>query len=367
MRLDLTRHRFGVNYTPARSWWYCWNDFEPGAVAADLDAIAGLGADHIRIMLIWPYFQPNPRAVSGAHLERLDTLMALAGERRLDVCAALFTGWLSGYAFKPPYQADASFYLPESAAPQELYLQSVADLMKEHGNFLGFDLGNELNCCWRAGELETGDRWSGRMLALAAERAPSGTHVNGVDHQPWFGPATFSPRHLAAAQKIVALHCWTYFTGALARGGGDCFDPRCLRLPEAMAALARAYAGDPKKPVWLQEYGMSEAWADPQDIPRFLRETTQSALRAGVNWFTWWSSHDLDRRYAFDPLEYSLGLIAHDQRIKPQGYAFKELAEAYRGREAVDEKATGLPDPPRVHNPESTWRWIEQWLGVSDA
>jgi hypothetical protein len=24
--LDLTRHRFGVNYTPSHNWWYCWND-----------------------------------------------------------------------------------------------------------------------------------------------------------------------------------------------------------------------------------------------------------------------------------------------------------------------------------------------------
>ena len=22
----LTRHRFGVNYTPSRNWWFCWND-----------------------------------------------------------------------------------------------------------------------------------------------------------------------------------------------------------------------------------------------------------------------------------------------------------------------------------------------------
>lgn len=24
MQISLTQHRFGVNYTPARSWWYCW-------------------------------------------------------------------------------------------------------------------------------------------------------------------------------------------------------------------------------------------------------------------------------------------------------------------------------------------------------
>jgi len=82
--LDLQRHRFGVNYTPSRKWWFCWNDWDAGPIARDLDAIAALGADHLRILLVWPYFQPNPTYVSELHLSRLDQLLTLMGERRLD-------------------------------------------------------------------------------------------------------------------------------------------------------------------------------------------------------------------------------------------------------------------------------------------
>src|SRR5271165_1932171 len=82
--LDLNRHRFGVNYTPSRNWWFCWNDWDAWSIVRDLDAIAALGADHLRIMLVWPFFQPNPKWVSTAHLERLDQLLRLMGERRLD-------------------------------------------------------------------------------------------------------------------------------------------------------------------------------------------------------------------------------------------------------------------------------------------
>ena len=74
MSLDPTRHRFGVNYTPSHNWWFCWNDWNPDPIKRDLDAIAALGADHLRILLIWPFFQPNPKWVSPAHLERLDQL-----------------------------------------------------------------------------------------------------------------------------------------------------------------------------------------------------------------------------------------------------------------------------------------------------
>ncbi|MGB3577398.1 MAG: hypothetical protein WBA08_14700, partial [Candidatus Sulfotelmatobacter sp.] len=26
--LVLDRHRFGVNYTPSKNWWFCWNEWD---------------------------------------------------------------------------------------------------------------------------------------------------------------------------------------------------------------------------------------------------------------------------------------------------------------------------------------------------
>src|SRR5487761_2302896 len=97
--LDPGVHRFGVNYTPSRNWWFCWNDWNADPIKRDLDAVAALGADHMRIMLIWPFFQPNATFVSPLHLERLDQLLTLMGERRLDALVTAFTGQLSGLYF----------------------------------------------------------------------------------------------------------------------------------------------------------------------------------------------------------------------------------------------------------------------------
>lgn len=365
MKYSIHQHRFGVNYTPTHAWYYGWNDFQPDEIARDLDSIVHLGADHIRLMLIWPYFQPNPQTVSDAHLARLDTLMQTAAQRELEVVVSLFTGWLSGYSFKPPFQQDHNFYdLGQSAPPQELYLRTVAQRMRAHSNFLGFDLGNELNCCWQTPDLTRGDQWSGHMLALAREVAPGGVHANGVDHQPWFQPATFSPQHLAQAQEIIPLHCWTYFTGALQRSGSDCLHPRPLHLLASMAALARAYAGDAQKPIWVQEFGMVPDWTDPANIPAFVAASIRNAIDAGVSWFTWWSSHDIDTRYAFDPLEYAMGLMTNDRKLKPHAYVFKELAESFRGK-AVMMPSSPASAPPKIHHMDSVWAWLDDWVGIA--
>ena len=161
------------------------------------------GADHIRIMVLWPYFQPNRRWVSEAHLDRLEALMHLAGERRLDVCATMLNGWLSGWSFRPTFDRPADFYTAdEMREPVELYFRSCAERLHGHDNFLGFDLGNEMNCCWKTDRLEEGDAWMNRMFDLCESVSPRGIHVNGVDHNPWFLPATFSPANLAPPAEV---------------------------------------------------------------------------------------------------------------------------------------------------------------------
>lgn len=359
---DLTRYRFGVNYTPTRRWWFCWNDFSDDDIARDLDAIAELGADHIRIMCVWTYFQPNPAWVSPAHLDRLDRLLALAAQRRLDVCVSMLVGHLTGQNFRQGYQGGLSLYTdPGMLKTVRLYFERVAEVCRRRPNFLGFDLGNEMDCCWATNDLAAGDRWCESMLGLADRLAPEGVHVNGVDAGPWFHPASFSPRVLARRQRIVALHAWTKYTGALARGGP--LDPPSLNVAASLAALARSYAGDPHKPVWVQEYGASEAWMTPAQADTFCERATVRAADAGVAWFTWWASHDIDRKFEVDELEYSLGLIGTNNRLKRRGEIFRDVARTYRGRPVrfAPSYAGTIAPPPAEYNDAAAWAWMDRW------
>src|SRR6266567_9356514 len=142
--LALTRHRFGVNYTPSHNWWFCWNDWNADPIKRDLDAIAALGADHLRLMLVWPFFQPNKKWVSTAHLEHLDQLLSLMAERQLDALVTAFTGQLSGWYFLPSFnRLSEGFYTDTKMwAAEELYVRQLARIMKPHPNVIGFDFGN---------------------------------------------------------------------------------------------------------------------------------------------------------------------------------------------------------------------------------
>jgi hypothetical protein len=77
--------RLGVNYTPSEGWFHHWLDFDLDSVRADLDSIAALGLDHIRVFPLWPYFQPNRTLIRPRAVEQLVALADAAAGR--SVCA----------------------------------------------------------------------------------------------------------------------------------------------------------------------------------------------------------------------------------------------------------------------------------------
>lgn len=362
--LDLNRHRFGVNYTPSRNWWFCWNDWDASSIERDLDAIAALGADHLRIMLVWPFFQPNPKWVSPLHLERLDQLVGLMAQRRLDALVTVFTGQLSGWYFLPPFNrlSDGFYTTKEMWDAQEVFVRALGRTLRPHRNVIGFDFGNELNTCWKAATKD-GDAWMARMFALMGEALPGSLNVNGVDHHPWFETDTFSPQALAAA-RFPVMHCYPWWTGALKYGGA--MDPPSVKLLAAMAALIRSYAGTQRKPVWVGEFNTCIEALPEKGQAEWLEKAVTAAVDEGVSWFSYWDSHDVDRKFQFNPLEYTLGLLTNDGRLKDQGRVFKQLAEAYRGK-AVKYPTASLPEPPRDRTMDGTWAWINEWLGWKKA
>jgi hypothetical protein len=127
-----------------------------------------------------------------------------------------------------------------------------------------------------------------------------------------------------------------------------------------MAALVRAYAGDAQKPVWAGEFNTCIEPMPEKQQAAWLETAVSSAMAAGVSWFTYWDSHDVNRKFAFHPVEYSLGLLTNDGRVKEQGRIFKQLAEAHRGKPVRSADAT--PPPPAEHSTSATWKWILDYL-----
>ena len=361
--------RTGVNYIPSGSWLHFWIDFDEERVRKDLENIKKIGADHIRAHLLWHYFQPNAGYMSTTCLKNLERFTALCEEYDIDFFLSLFTGFMSGMWFVPPWiigtsRAAEIAEKEEYIEAEKFYIRNIASVVSDSPNFLGFDLGNELTCFVTVGPGYR-DKWAREMFEVMEQCAPGKLHNNGVDHQPWLRNNGFSRPALANDGAITPLHCWCEFTGAVKRGG--VLGTASTNIAQFMASLANAYALDPERKVWIQEFGIAKQWEPDLDKRLlFMDKTFESISMIDNLWgVTWWCSHDIGKEFkGYNPLEYELGLIDSDNNIKPEGEHFALLAEKYKRQNTAHEKTYVI----KIDSEEEFdgWKYGDEYMKAID-
>ncbi|MEV0318057.1 glycosyl hydrolase [Streptomyces sp. NPDC050658] len=336
--------RFGANYTPSQGWFHHWLDFDLDAVRADLDSIAALGLDHIRVFPIWPYFQPNRTLIRPRAVEQLVALADAAAERGLDVNVDGLQGHLSSFDFLPAWTQTWHrrniFTDPDVVAGQAEYLRTLAAALADRPNFIGMTIGNEVNQ-FSAGPHPDPDRiteeqageWLRRVLAACEEGAPGKLHLHAEYDAAWYqDDQPFTPAQAARLGGATAVHSWV-FNGTAQRHGRD--GVATAQHAAYMIELSKAWADDPHRPVWLQEVGAPAPLIPAEHAAGFTEATVAAALDCADVWgVTWWCSHDVSRTLAdFPELEYSLGLLTNAGEVKPAGAAIARIAKEWRGRE----------------------------------
>ncbi|MEU8772265.1 glycosyl hydrolase [Streptomyces sp. NPDC048606] len=336
--------RFGVNYTPSRGWFHHWLDFDLDEVRADLDSIAALGLDHVRVFPLWPLFQPNRTLIRPRAVEQLVALADAAAERGLDVAVDGLQGHLSSFDFLPSWITTwhrRDLYTdPDVVAAQEEYLRTLAAALADRPHFLGMTVGNEINQFsgpphpdpYRVSPAGAA-RWLERMLAACEKGAPGRLHVHAEYDAAWYrDDHPFTPAQAARSGAATAVHSWV-FNGTAQRHGrsGTATEHHAAYLIE----LSKAWATDPHRPVWLQEVGAPAPLIGPEHAARFTEATVACALDCADVWgVTWWCSHDVSRELAdFPELEYGLGLLTNARRVKPAGAVLAGIADSWRHRE----------------------------------
>ncbi|WP_328420623.1 glycoside hydrolase 5 family protein [Streptomyces sp. NBC_00443] len=330
--------RFGVNYTPSVGWFHHWLDFDLDSVRADLDSIAALGLDHVRVFPLWPYFQPNRTLIRGRAVDQLVQLVDAAAERGLDVNVDGLQGHLSSFDFLPAWTRTWHrrnlFTDSDVLDGQAAYLRTLAAALDDRPNFLGMTLGNEVNQFSagphpdpdRATEDEI-DRWLTRMLAACEEGAPGRLHLHAEYDATWYqDDQPFTPAQAARHGAVTAVHSWV-FNGTAQRHGRTSVPTE--HHAAYLVELSKAWAGDACRPVWLQEVGAPAPLVPPEHAAAFTEATVANALDCPDLWgITWWCSHDVSRELAdFPGLEYGLGLLTNDRKPKDAARVLERAAQ----------------------------------------
>lgn len=335
--MNVSASLIGANYVPSREWWWAWDRWDAASVSEDLDALAALGLDHIRIQCLWPIFQPQPHEVSSVALDRLGQLMEIASSRGLGVVPTLFDGWLSGFDFRPDWLGSRNIFMDDEVLrAQGTLLDAVAQVIGGRENLLGLDLGNEVNVlAHETPENSVGaggaDRWAEAIVDRARAAMGEVPLMIGVDNRPLTEPgSSISLRCAATVGDVSCVHAWPFFSGALERYGHD--DPGAYAVADYFTQLFRAHHLERDRPVWVQEFGMSPEWVPEGSFETFVEAQIRATLEIDGLWgATWWASHDIAAHHAgFASLEYGLGLLDVDNRLKPAGRIMQRMIAEVR-------------------------------------
>jgi hypothetical protein len=353
--------RFGVNYLPSRQWWFQWYDWDPVSIDRDLRAVADLGFDHIRIQCLWPAFQPNPGLVSESALDRLAELLDIAHRSHLQVEVTLLNGYLSGFLFRPAWQQPGMDYFTDATViqAQKDLLTAVGRRVGDHPALLGVDLGNEPD--WipyidtisgvdgyhvptdNAATPDQGQAWATTLLDLADTLLPGKVNVVGANANAWAGDIrVFTPSALADIGTVTSIHDYYY--------PGSQFEQ--VHAAEYMVELAKAYAGDPARTVWVEEFGYSvtgQSAAQQTGTADYAEAVLRNLMRCG-NLFGWaiWASHDISPALTgFAASEYHFGMLDLDNKPTVLGNRLAALMKQFRATgstAAARSTAVVIPD-----------------------
>ncbi|MDO5721532.1 MAG: hypothetical protein Q4P06_03185 [Actinomycetaceae bacterium] len=358
--------KFGVNYTPRKGWFHSWLDFDPGEVKADFEAIAGLGADHVRIFPLWPLLQPNRTLIRAAGIADVVRTVQIAAECGLDASVDVLQGHLSSFDFLPAWvqtwHRRNLFTDPLVVQGQRALVHELAVALRELPNATGLTLGNEFvqfaatrHPDYDAISSAQARAWLQELLGQAKADWPGGVHVHSHDDDVWFDDTqAFTPQMAVSQGDQTTVHSWVF--GRV----GPRFGKSAPQLPwfaRYLCELAAAWNPTPR-PVWLQEIGAPENYIDPIDAPQFLLDTVDILMGkhgGGVSphlcAITWWCSHDVSRQLAdFPALEHSLGLIDEDGNAKPIGDAFALAARQWHDVDYVSAPASPTSAPEKTEN-----------------
>ncbi|KQY78004.1 glycosyl hydrolase [Microbacterium sp. Root1433D1] len=345
--------RFGANYTPRSQWMHAWMSLDLDEVRRDFAALADLGLDHLRIFPLWTVLQPNRTLIRDEAVDDVRAVVDVAAEFGLDASVDVIQGHLSSFDFIPSWlftwHDKNMFTHPDALSGQAELVTRLGERLGGASNFLGFTLGNETNqfsaqthpSPWPVTEAEAAN-WITTLLDAAHAAAPAQQHVHSEYDAAWYMDGHgFTPALASRLGDITTVHSWI-FNGTAQRYGGR--SVASDRHAEYMIELARGFATDPAKPIWLQEVGAPSNCLTPAQTPDFLEATLRSVARTENLWgVTWWCSHDVSRSLAdFPELEYTLGLVDQNGEAKPIGRRFADLIPELRERRPAPARPVGI-------------------------
>ncbi|MDX2525297.1 cellulase family glycosylhydrolase [Streptomyces europaeiscabiei] len=334
----------GVTYQAPAVGCRIWSDWRPADLRDDFRRISDAGFNTVRFFLYWRDVQPGPGEISSTVIGRLREAVSTADEAGLACVVSLFTIWMNGQLLDLPWRRGRDIWRdPELVGAEELLARHVASALREYGNVLAFDLGDEVwNVDRAAADCLTHEEvaaWQDRLTGVLRKETPGVLVMQANDASAVFAPGPFGPDN-SAGLDIIGTH------GFPSWAPGAIESTLSFKATHLVPFLVKA-AGAHGVPLVdeLASYGTDET-----TNAAYLRATVASALGNGASGVLVWCWQDITSRhepYRERPMERLTGLHRADGTPRPALHAVRKALAARLGPAAPT-----TPAPTAVYLPE---------------
>ncbi|MEO3930161.1 cellulase family glycosylhydrolase [Micromonosporaceae bacterium B7E4] len=314
----------GATYFPAAG-CRLWRDWDEAELAGDFAAMAAAGLNTVRLFTIWRDFEPAEGAVDDTSVARLARTVAAAERAGLACVVSLLTIWMNGERLDLPWRAGRSLWRDAGMLARQVALvQRISAALAEHGNVVGFDLGDEIsNVAPEEAARLTGQEvaaWYGALATAIRRESPDALVFQANDASGVFGTSGFTVGNTEPLD-LVAVHAFpTWAPGSI--------ESTLSYKGTSLAPYAVNHAAAYGVPLVdeLGSYGVDESTATA-----YLEVSAVSAIANGAAGVVVWCWKDISSTaepYDQRPGERDAGLCRVDGTAKPRLDAVTRIGAA---------------------------------------
>ncbi len=326
--LDTPAPWLGVNFWSRRGGPLMWRTYDDALVREELAVLVAHGLNVTRSFFYWPDFQPAPDTIDDGAVAKYRQFLQASEEVGIATIPTFIVGHMSGWNWEPSWRDGRDYYADGFMLGQQaFFIREMVRRITPSPAIAGWLISNEMPLLGGPTSREYARAWS--LISVDAVRA------GGSDLPVSLGDGVWT-KEITGADNGFRL-----------RDQGDVVDffgPHSYPMgTDQTRQLSRAAficeAAQLGKPVVLEEFGVTDTFAAPDQAAHYYRHCLHQTLLAGATGWIAWNNTDfaLDTAepYSSHLYELTFGVTTVTGAPKPTLLELQDFAGLLRRTDAA--------------------------------
>jgi endo-1,4-beta-mannosidase len=325
-RLPTERPWLGVNYWSRVGGPLMWRHYDDDVVRTELRALVAHGVTLVRSFCHWPDFHPLPDTIDDTFVDRYRRFLTACEDVGMATIPTFIVGHMSGENLDVKWRNGRDLYADGFMLGQQaFFIREIVRRLAGSPAIVGWLISNEMPRYAGTADHSYVRAWG--LVCASAVRAGGSALPVSLGDGGWTQEVTGRDNGFRLRDQLDTVD----FFGPHAYPAGD---DQTRLFAEAAFACEMSHLG---KPVVLEEFGVTGAFASDEHGAHYYRQVLHQSLLAGATGWIAWNNTDFDlphqEPYQHHAHELGFGVTRTDGSPKP---ALLEIAAFKRVLDLVD-------------------------------